>query len=320
MDFTDYTATGTQSNRSGPPPTSRGGGGAAGEAPGGAPGGATVIPASLAASDPSEIVHRITAPDAIVLLFDGRKETVPYKDLHMLLSIIEGKYMLAGKAPTLDEVLIQCQDKIPLGRIQKILDSQALRERLILRGIMWTGVRGESARFQNTLTPQQIMAVQIVTDPTARGNLRDRLQAVGLTYGVYRNWLKTSEPFKEALSKVSEEMVKDNIATVHTSLVKKAETGDTGAMKLFYEVSGRHDPMRQQSLDMERVVGLLLEVITRYVTDIGTLTLINQDFGAILSGGTPAITSPDDLEPPVDAEIVAEPEAGNPPVGESFNL
>lgn len=171
--------------------------------------------------------------------------------------------------------------------IRRFSNNKHFHTRLQVRGINWTRYwldKVEAEQVKQGLTPQQSLALAIITDPTARGNLRARLAVVGVSYNQYRNWMMQPE-FQKAMDTISEKMVTDNINTVHNALVKKAESGDTQAMKLFYEVSGRHDPMRQQSLDMSRIVGLLLEVITRHVPDLGVLDKIETEFSTTLAGG-----------------------------------
>jgi hypothetical protein len=76
------------------------------------------------------------------------------------------------------------------------------------------------------------------------------------------------------------------MASVHNSLTMRAVAGDTAAIKMFYEVSGRHDPNKQQLQDLGQVINLILEVITRRITDVGTVRQITNDLDLVLSGGT----------------------------------
>lgn len=208
------------------------------------------------------------------------------KKVQKLIEYYQIHYLTVSHDPP-DMDTIIANTNLPAKLIRKYSNDKAFHERLMIRGIPWYKRwidRVESDQVREGLTPQQSLALAVITDPTARGNLRARLAVVGVSYNQYRNWMQ-QPAFQRAMDKISEKMVTDNINTVHTALVKKAESGDTQAMKLFYEVSGRHDPMRQQSLDMARIVGLLLEVITRHVTDLGVLDRIESEFSTALSGG-----------------------------------
>lgn len=236
------------------------------------------------------------------------------RQMNFVVAAIETVWLQHKRLITWEELLTLVGiSGLKKGNLRKILKSPELRARLYPRGIYWPkNWREESNEVFKPITPQQLLAIQIVTDPTAKGSLSSRLSAVGINYAVYRNWLKQPH-FAAALKDISENMIQDNVATVHNSLVKKAEAGDTSAMKLFYEISGRHDPTRQQNLDLAQVIGLLLDVITRHVTDIGAVSKITDEFekvikGEIIEDGTSALK---ELEPSpapdvIDAEEVVD--------------
>lgn len=234
-------------------------------------------------------------------------------DMEMLLGWIHLYWLDSGKRPTLSQLVILSgwsESKLIRG-----LKSKATYYRLRKRGIDWPEKWSPEASRLAELTPQQVMAIQILTDPTRPEPFKKRLSIAGINYNIFRNWMRNPK-FSEAYKAIGESMVTDNIATVHTALVQKAERGDTNAMKLFYEVSGRHDPMRQQTQDLSKLVGILLEIITRHITDVGVLHKINNDFTKALSGdnvspvGELEAHRPADIE---DAEIIEdEPPAVKP--------
>lgn len=166
--------------------------------------------------------------------------------------------------------------------VTRFVSSVEGKEALLRRGIRWT----TNINVAGILTPEQILAVSIITDPTNRKTLGDKLKQAGVTMAQYRAWMK-NPTFAQKMTEVGETLLNENVATVHARLVARAEAGDVSAMKLFYEVSGRHDPAQKQMVDLVRVVQLVLEVITRYVTDPETLGKVNKDIDLILSGGTP---------------------------------
>lgn len=238
------------------------------------------------------------------------------QDMEMLLGYIHLWWLTENKRPTLSQLITLSgwsESKLTRG-----LRSRAAYYRLRKRGIDWPEKWSPEASRLAELTPQQVMTLQILTDPTRNEPMRKRLAIAGINYNIFRNWMRNPK-FSEAYKAIGESMVTDNIATVHTALVQKAERGDSNAMKLFYEVSGRHDPMRQQTQDLTKLVGVLLEIITRHITDVGILHKINNDFTRALSGDNvspveelPAYR-PEDIE---DAEIVNDDEP--PAVAEGF--
>lgn len=235
------------------------------------------------------------------------------KDYELLLGTIQLWWITENKRPSVSNIVTLLG--WPESKVVKGLRAKSTYYRLRKRGIAWPENWSPAANQVAELTPQQVMAIQILTDPTRPEKFSKRLGIAGINYNVFRNWMRNPK-FAEAYKAIGESMITDNINTVHNALVQKAEQGDATAMKLFYEVSGRHDPMRQQTQDLTSLVGLLLEVITRHITDVGILTKINNDFSKALSGdsispvGELTAYKPTDIE---DAVIVEdEPPAVKP--------
>jgi hypothetical protein len=177
--------------------------------------------------------------------------------------------------------------QLDLSRVYKILSSDSFYARLQARGIDWipgwNPQKHEELRMRERLTPQQAWALQIMTDPTDRRSTSQKLKHIGITYSTWRNWLR--EPFFSDLVKTTaEQLLGDSLANVHTRLVSKAEAGDVAAMKLYYEVSGRHDPNRQQMLDFTKVLGLILEALQRHIPDPQVLARVALDIDKIVAG------------------------------------
>lgn len=220
--------------------------------------------------------------------------------------IMHGLWLTSGAdGITVEKLNTTFGSRIPLNRLYKILGSETFHARMHARGINWlsnwTPERHEIMRTMQRLTPQQALAVQIMTDPTDRRSTKAKLDTIGISYNVWRTWQR--EPFfAQILKDTAELLLQDNLATIHSRLVQKAEAGDTNAIKLFYEVSGRHDPNRQQMLDFGKVVALILESLQRHVTDAQTLLKVTTDLDRIMSGKnivndelTPNVTE-DELE------------------------
>lgn len=219
----------------------------------------------------------------------------PSEALSLALTFTESYYQVnKGKLPTPADFQFL---KIHLKRseIEPLLKSDEFREGLANRGIFWPkNYDGTNAKALSVLSPQQQHAVLIVTDPTRSESLRKRLELVGIQYNTWRNWMK-QPAFANAVTVLSEDVLTDNIANVHTSMTAKAMAGDVTAARLVYELSGRHDPGKQQMVDLARIIGLVLESLTRHVTDTAILDKLGRDFDRILAGDVPQIeaTKPD---------------------------
>lgn len=218
-------------------------------------------------------------------------------------------YSINKGIPTIEQIQKYCSCQV--ASISKVLVTSEFRSVMRLRGYPME---------TTTLSPEQVFAVSIITNPTNRKPLAAKLKMCGIPYSTYRAWLKQPH-FMEYISKISEDMLGEHVADVHTRVVEKATGGDIQAIKLYYELTGRHDPQRQQMVDINNIIGLLLEVITRYVPDSVALSKITSDIDTILSGGVPKALETFDVSriaaDIVDAVVVPDEE---PVYAKDFNF
>lgn len=209
-------------------------------------------------------------------------------------------YSILKKTPTVDQIAGYCACRP--ASINKVIVTPEFKALMSARGFPWHHAK---------LSPTQIYAVQILTNPTNRLPLARKLKMAGVSYATYRAWLK-QPAFAEYITKISEDMLGEHVADVHTRVLEKATNGDIQAIKLYYELTGRHDPQKQQMVDLNGVIGLLLEVITRYVPDAVALGKITADIDLILSGGTPKALEQFDVNRiasgvgAIDAEVIED--------------
>jgi hypothetical protein len=168
--------------------------------------------------------------------------------------------------------------KIPPGAVAEIMKSEDFARLIALKGVPW--------KTYNGLTAEQHYTLLIVTDPTNRHPLALRLKAAGVEFTTYRTWLKDPE-FAQALEQLSETMLKEMTSSVHNALIRSAEKGDTSAIKLYYEITGRYDPHKQQAMDVMSVLAQVVEIIQRRVTDPDTLTALAGDLRLLASVAVP---------------------------------
>lgn len=184
-------------------------------------------------------------------------------------------YTVHRQVPTVEQIKVFTTSSPKW--ISKVVGTKEFKEVMSQRGFPFDNVK---------LSPEQYFAVSILTNPSNRKSMADKLKQSGVTYAQYRGWLKQPH-FRDYISKVSEDMLGEHIQDVHTRVVERATNGDMAAIKLYYELTGRHDPQRQQMVDLQGIIGLMLEVITRYVPDTKALSCITKDIDLILSGGVP---------------------------------
>lgn len=229
------------------------------------------------------------------------------EEIQVILGVVQQLWLTGhGKLPSVADILNL--SKFAEWKVLSVLAHSEFRERCTLRGIpwpkKWNRAVHDSAVIRSRLTPEQVMALQIVTDPTNKRPLGTKLRQVGITYPTWRNWMR--DPiFAEAVKTTAEEMLQDMVPSTHARVANRADAGDLQAARMLYELTGRHDPNKQQMLELTSIVRLLLEVITRYVTDTAVLERINSDFGVILQGEVPPSVGEITMHPDV---IQAHPE------------
>lgn len=192
-----------------------------------------------------------------------------------------------GKLPEYAELLRYWPKEWSEDEIVKVLGSRSFYLRMSRRGVMWpenwSPQLHNISQMYTRLTPQQVIAMQVVTDPTDKRSLGAKLKQVGINQTVWRAWLR-NPVFAEAVRRTSEHLLQDTIAVAHTRLAQKVDAGDISAIKTLYEVSGRHDPNKQQMLDFAKVISLVLEVMQRHITDPAVLRAIGDDLDSVIAG------------------------------------
>lgn len=200
--------------------------------------------------------------------------------------------------------------------VLKVIQTEAFVQAIEDRGVVWRRTSG--------LTPEQTYTLSVITNPTDKRALGSKLKSCGVSYSKYRAWLK--QPlFSKHIQQIAEDMLGDHMGDVHTAFLGQALNGNMKAIQLFYEMTGRHNPAQQQVVDLQRIIGLLLEIITKHVTNTDTLALISGDIEKVLTKNTPkalpgqVISSGPTFEPTFEPTFDIEPsslDTFEPPVGE----
>lgn len=212
---------------------------------------------------------------------------------YMVAPVVNGKKQL----PDIKKIAEVCRRTERA--VSRVVASDEFKAALRERGINWVSRGG--------ISPEQAYAVGILTNPSDKRDMAAKLKSIGISYQTYRSWLK--EPvFKSYLHQIGEDMLGEHMADVHTAVARNAVDGNMKAIELYYGLTGRFDPGKQQVQDLQRMVSLLLEAIFRHVQDVNILTRINADFDKILEGKVPQ------AELYVDGEVVEDTKAIEVPV------
>lgn len=228
-------------------------------------------------------VGEVTVPDAITLDVDnpqqganntyiamfGAPEGVSERAFREIVGAAYTAYTMDKALPSVERIRELCNmSSLTKKKIGGVLDTEQFKNAMLSRGVPWKNGSG--------LTGQQMYTLQILTDPSNRGDLRSKLRKASVTYQQYRAWLAQPQ-FSAYLNSVTEMMLIDHIPDFNTALTKKALEGDLNAIKFAYELTGRHDPNKQQVTDLKAIMQALIEIITRNVKDPATLAAISNE-------------------------------------------
>lgn len=160
--------------------------------------------------------------------------------------------------PTNPELKYKAGDRPSLTAIQRHMETDTYRKDMYERGI---SVEEDLAVGDSRgLTAEQIAVISHLTDTTITKGIPSRLKDLGVKPATYRAWLR-QKPFSDAIKKLAGSALDDAIPMAETMLATQAQSGDLRAIKFLFEVTGRHDPMRQQQVDTQALIGVMIDCI-----------------------------------------------------------
>lgn len=147
-------------------------------------------------------------------------------------------------------------------QISRYLGSDAGKSALLERGI--AASVGE-INGDDTLSPEQIALLSILSDPSLRGGLDYRLKKAGVKRAQFRMW-RRQRAFAEAFSKiVSDELVyaKENVDMALIDLAVNDK--NLNAIQYYNELLGR-GPKSNNNVDAVKFSRVVLEAVMKYCT------------------------------------------------------
>lgn len=160
--------------------------------------------------------------------------------------------------PTNPELLYKAGARPSLTTIQRHMETETYRKDMFARGI---SVEEDLAVGDTKgLSAEQIAVLSHLTDTTITKGIPSRLKDLGVKPATYRAWLR-QKPFADAIKQLAGNALADAIPMAETMLAAQAQAGDLRAIKYFFEVTGRHDPMRQQQVDTQALIGVMIDCI-----------------------------------------------------------
>lgn len=196
---------------------------------------------------------------------------------YKILAYIEQAFWTNGAIPTnekISEIL-----EIPLHFIKKCWEDQTFRTALTHRGVDFS-----PERSKGLLTPVQLTLANSLLNMHDKRSVREKLKECGVTSSTYNGWL-SAPAFRNYLASRGEQLFGSHDHEAYAALLGVATAGDVSALKLFFEMRGIYNPKVSVEVNIPQVLGQVVEIITRHVTDPGTLAAIAEDIAALQTGG-----------------------------------
>lgn len=199
-----------------------------------------------------------------------------------LITHCEMQWMLNGKLPSPDTL---CEKfEITAKKLKDTLNKPNVRKSFEARGIPVIEGRG--------LTAEQVIAINTVLNLYDSRSERKKLQDMGISTTKWNGWMK-DPAFKQYYAELTSNAFKDAIPDSKMALIDNVRRGDLGSIKLYFEMTGVHDPNRG-SVDPRELMNKIFEVISLYVKDPATLLNISQGMLRIagqLDGTAPPVAT-----------------------------
>jgi len=205
-------------------------------------------------------------------------------DMRNIVDSIESHYLLDGEVPS--NKTVARETFLTEKDVEEWLLEPQLIAMLERRGISVTS---------NGLSPEMLACANVLLDFSDRRSKREKLLGLGISTQQYNAFLANPK-FNAYVTARAEKLLPDTMHEAHTALLKNVERGDTQSLKLYYEITGRHNPAAANQFNPEALLTRIFEIITTRVKDPAVLDAIAQDIGAL------AIHS---AAPPVAGEVIA---------------
>lgn len=214
--------------------------------------------------------------------------TMPLSPLQSkLLNYCEQVYLLEGNLPSYERAK-EVYPELDLNYWQDFFKNLQVKEAFKRRNIAET--------HKGVLTEQQLLVVNTLLDFTDTRSRNKKLTDLQVSSATYQNWLK-DPAFQAYIQRRSEKLLDGNMHEAHLALLNTVRNGDVGAIKLYYEMTGRWSSKTVGDLNVEFLLMKILEVLQKHIRDDVILTNIAEDL-ANLTGGPGNFNGLEAIKPP----------------------
>jgi len=173
--------------------------------------------------------------------------------------------------------------------LAELLETELFRQALEDRGIPDSGA--------SYLTGEQMAALFVLSDHSIRRPERAKLKMAGVSWTKFQGWL--DQPlFRREYREIQRKTLELATERGDTVLAQLIDDGNMRAIEYANAMTGRYDPASREAQQTMSILGMVMSVVQKHVTDEVTLLRLSEAFEQLATqGGLPQLEI-------MDAEVV----------------
>lgn len=157
------------------------------------------------------------------------------------------------------------------------------------------------------LTATQLIVANTMLDLVDTRSQKKKLQDLNVSTSTYNSWLR-DPVFSKYLHERAEALLGDNMHEAHLALLDKVRAGDTRAISLYYELTGRHVSQssiapNQQAFNANSLIVAMIDLINDEC-DPATAVRISERLRLLATARTVAGELISSMDEPISAPTV----------------
>jgi hypothetical protein len=181
-----------------------------------------------------------------------------------LLDFVEGYHTKYGEFPERHVLEYALNNAGWEFTIQEIDDS--LSNPLLLRSFDERGIVPPTYSKDSTtgLTKAQLaIAAALNNTRDTRSDIK-KIRDLGISPRMFSGWMH-SKRFSDFLKDSAENLLENSTSDAHTALLRKVRSGDSAAIKLYFEMTGRYNPAQENTVNLQVFMTRVIEAIQKHV-------------------------------------------------------
>lgn len=193
-----------------------------------------------------------------------------------LLDFVEAYHTKYGEFPERN-VLESALDKAGWQYEVREIDG-ALSNPNLLRSFHERGIVPPTYSKDSTtgLTKEQLAVTAAITNTRDTRSDIKKIRDLGITPRMYAGWMHDKR-FTDHLKNSTENLLENSTSDAHTALLRKVRSGDTAAVKLYYELTGRYNPANENTVNLQVFMSRVIEAIQKHVHDPAVLSALASE-------------------------------------------